>query len=1107
MKPVRPHPAKFSMLAKLMCFLLVIGSLMPFAAGGGNHVYAAPPPYSPIPEVAPAYTGPLTWTDYTTPSAQGSNPYLPFFMDMDDHDNVYVTKMHIMYGMGNPSTGKVEMISDHGQTVTDITYDAEILFPIGIAVDGDGNVYVSDNSKNGNIDGNVARILMLPQGTESWVDITHGETLNYALGLAADRHGNVYAVDGSMLTNDTTTPRILMLPNGGSSWVEITGSPSPFQNPIDIAVDGEGNVFVSDLPYGGPTAGSIYKLPAGDIAWTNVAPATVSGGMPFLAFGIHVDPFDNLYTMSLFNGMVMKLGYDEGPNDWTDIQPMSNPQYGFSSYDVAADSYGYLYSTNFVYSNVTKLMATIIYNGHGNTGGTVPTDTYGYHPNEIATVSGNTGNLAKSGHVFGGWNSAADGSGTAYDPGDTINMTESVTLYAVWTPVTSISYNGNGNTGGDVPVDDAQYTPGATAVVSGNTGDLVRAGYSFDGWNTAADGSGTAYAPDDTIDLTQSVTLYAVWNPVPSYTVSYQAAAGGTLVGAASESVYNGSSPAAVPTATADSGYTFIGWSSDGGTTLLSDVQLAAAIVTSNIVYTAYFHPIVTLVTIDLDRDSYSLRRGATHQTVVTAAFSDLSSAALSSGVSYSSNNTDVATVDNTGLITARAAGQAVITAEYEGRQSQATVTVSSSSNPTPVTEPVNSTVEIIVDGVKQDQLATAKQGTVDGRSAVTVELDNKKVIDKLEQEDSKLVTIPVSGNSPVIVGQLNGSLVKAMESKDAQIQIVTEKAVYTLPAAQIHIDDISAQVGSEAKLEDIMVTIQISESSDETASRAQSAAERNRFEMVVQPVDFEISASYGSQTVQADKFNSYVGRMIALPEGMDSEDITTGVVLTANGELFHVPTTVVEQDGKMYALINSLTNSTYSVIYNPREMTDIDGHWAKADVNDMSSRLVIQGVTATEFRPDASITRAEYAAIITRALGIQDAPYEGSFTDVGASGWYAGAVQAAVNYKLFDGYEDGTFRPDQRISRQEATVVLHRAMRIAKLHSELSDSEVTRVLSAFTDGSDAASWARTSLAAAISLDLMNGRGDKLDLGSNLTRAETAALVRRFLQAANLINN
>ena len=87
--------------------------------------------------------------------------------------------------------------------------------------------------------------------------------------------------------------------------------------------------------------------------------------------------------------------------------------------------------------------------------------------------------------------------------------------YAVVLNLFSVTYNGNGNTGGTVPVDgNSPYNSGATVTVLGNTGALVKTGSTFAGWNTAADGSGTSYSPGNTFAITANTTLYAMWTVV-----------------------------------------------------------------------------------------------------------------------------------------------------------------------------------------------------------------------------------------------------------------------------------------------------------------------------------------------------------------------------------------------------------------------------------------------------------------------------------------------------------------------------------------------------------------------------------------------------------------
>jgi 6-phosphogluconolactonase len=76
----------------------------------------------------------------------------------------------------------------------------------------------------------------------------------------------------------------------------------------------------------------------------------------------------------------------------------------------------------------------------------------------------------------------------------------------------TVTYNGNGNTGGSVPTDSSTYQQGGSVTILGNTGSLVDSGYTFSGWTTASDGSGTVYTAGQTLTVgTANITLYAKW--------------------------------------------------------------------------------------------------------------------------------------------------------------------------------------------------------------------------------------------------------------------------------------------------------------------------------------------------------------------------------------------------------------------------------------------------------------------------------------------------------------------------------------------------------------------------------------------------------------------
>src|ERR1035437_3471626 len=129
----------------------------------------------------------------------------------------------------------------------------------------------------------------------------------------------------------------------------------------------------------------------------------------------------------------------------------------------------------------------------------------------------------------------------------------STALYAQWTtvPTYTVTFNGNGSTGGSMANESASV---ATAL-SANA--YTRTGYTFTGWNTAANATGTAYANGASYPFSASTTLYAQWTTVPTYTVTFNGngSTGGSM---ANESASVATALSA--NAFTRTGYTFTGW-------------------------------------------------------------------------------------------------------------------------------------------------------------------------------------------------------------------------------------------------------------------------------------------------------------------------------------------------------------------------------------------------------------------------------------------------------------------------------------------------------------------------------------------------------------------
>ncbi len=193
--------------------------------------------------------------------------------------------------------------------------------------------------------------------------------------------------------------------------------------------------------------------------------------------------------------------------------------------------------------------------------------------NQIANVptalTANT--FTRTGYTFSGWNTAANGGGTAYADGATYAFAADITLYAQWTalPNHTVTFNSNGGTGSM-----SNQIANVPTALTANT--FTRTGYTFSGWNTAANGGGTTYADGATYAFTADITLYAQWSALPNHTVTFNSN-GGT--GSMSNQIAN------VPTAlTANTftrtGYTFSGWNTaanGGGTTYADGATYAFA--------------------------------------------------------------------------------------------------------------------------------------------------------------------------------------------------------------------------------------------------------------------------------------------------------------------------------------------------------------------------------------------------------------------------------------------------------------------------------------------------------------------------------------------------
>ncbi|QSZ27550.1 S-layer homology domain-containing protein [Aceticella autotrophica] len=173
------------------------------------------------------------------------------------------------------------------------------------------------------------------------------------------------------------------------------------------------------------------------------------------------------------------------------------------------------------------------------------------------------------------------------------------------------------------------------------------------------------------------------------------------------------------------------------------------------------------------------------------------------------------------------------------------------------------------------------------------------------------------------------------------------------------------------------------------------------------------------------------------------------------------------------------------------KQFTDIKGHWAEKEINDWISKGLIAGYEDNTFRPDNSVTRAEFVTFTDRSNNLTQTT-DITFKDVKSTDWFYKEIQKAKAANIVSGYDDNTFRPNNSITREEAAAIL---TRLLKLQPVTQDA-----LKGFKDASQFSDWAKDAVNTAVYYGLIKGYPDNTVGPDNLiTRAETVVILNRAL--------
>ena len=232
----------------------------------------------------------------------------------------------------------------------------------------------------------------------------------------------------------------------------------------------------------------------------------------------------------------------------------------------------------------------------------------------------------------------------------------------------------------------------------------------------------------------------------------------------------------------------------------------------------------------------------------------------------------------------------------------------------------------------------------------------------------------------------------------------------------------------------------------------------------------------------------------VSLPKD-NSKDTTYQAVVnaagTATSSKYNPATTNI--DGKVN------TSGTYTVSTKEVNFTDITNKSAEMQkaIKYLASKGIISGTGGTNYSPDASISRAEIAALLVRAMGKLNSSATNSFTDVKSSDWYYTAAGSSQRAGYISGFEDNTFRGMNPINKEQIVAVAARVL-ISDMKYKTPSNTAT-YLGKYSD--TVASWAQPQVALATKENLVVYRTDGTFSGSkNMTRGDAAIIIYRLFQ-------
>ncbi|HZX21252.1 MAG TPA: S-layer homology domain-containing protein [Clostridia bacterium] len=373
------------------------------------------------------------------------------------------------------------------------------------------------------------------------------------------------------------------------------------------------------------------------------------------------------------------------------------------------------------------------------------------------------------------------------------------------------------------------------------------------------------------------------------------------------------------------------------------------------------------------------------------------------------------------------------------------------------------------------------------GQSVVAVKSESVKAA--VEELVKAVKETPTA--KPVVTIKLDDVKTAAMEvsvPKDAMTQLIENNVELVIESKSL-----SYEIPAEAlqtALRDVAEDAQVEFSSEIVSVEEAEQLFTDEYAVkTAKVIQFSISIKDkdGKEIDKIEKFGSKIRISIEIEREDGNPDLLAVFYINEEtGTLEFVGGKI--KDNKI--IITTDHYSKFAVIEYDKSFDDIENHWSKDYVKSMVAKHVIDGFEDGTYRPEDKLTRAQFAKLLVEALELDMAVDKGNFEDVGAGHWAKDYIETARQQGIVSGYGDGTFKPEQFINRSEMATTITNAL---KLDKNISST----VLGQFRDSPEIPSWAVEYVVPVVAEGLLVGSDGILNPLGNVTRAEAATITYR----------